>query len=261
MKRQVTDTMEIKGFFKRIGLPENTEIEQNYEFLKLIQQSCIVSIAYENLDLLAKKPLSLEGDALYEKIVTRGRGGYCFELNGLLSYVLKEMGFNVKNYLARFLRGEEGVPMRRHRVVSVMLDDGEYICDIGVASKSPRSPLKLEKDTLQVLGNEKYCFEKDVELGWILMEQASGEWSRMFSFTDECQFDIDFYQPSFYCETHPDSMFNKYPKVGIKTEDGRKSINDREYKVFEEEKVVYVEENVTDDRLTEILKKEFFINL
>lgn len=253
--------MQIKEFFKRIGLDEDTKIENSYDFLKMVQQSCIVTIPYENMDLLRKKPLSLEGEALYKKIVKEHRGGYCFELNGLLSYVLKEMGFKVKNYLARFLRGEDGVPMRRHRVVSVILEDGEYICDIGVASKSPRSPLKLEEDTLQIVGNDKYRFEKDEALGWILMEHINGEWSRMFSFTCECQFDIDFYQPSFYCETHPDSMFNKYPKVGIKTENGRKSINDHEYKVFEEERVVYVEENLTDERMEEILEKEFFIKL
>ena len=64
-----------------------------------------------------------------------------------------------------------------------------------------------------------------------------------------------------YCETHPDSMFNKYSKVGIKTEDGRKSINDREYKVFVDEKVTYVEENLSDERLKEILEKEFLIKL
>lgn len=72
---------------------------------------------------------------------------------------------------------------------------------------------------------------------------------------------IDFYQPSFYCEAHPDSVFNKYPKVGIKTADGRKSINDREYKVFVNEEVTYVEENLSDERLKEILEKEFLLNI
>ena len=253
--------MNVKKFFKRIGLPDDTTIEHNYEFLKKIQNNSILHIPYENFDLLDKKPLSLEEEDLFQKIVVENRGGYCFELNGLLSWFLKEAGFSVKNYLARFLRGEEGVPMRRHRVVSVLLEDGEYICDIGVASNSPRSPLKLEEGTLQVIGNDKYRFEKDEELGWVLYEYVKGTWSRMFSFTDECQFDVDFYQPSFYCETHPDSVFNKYPKVGIKTADGRKSINDREYKVFVDEKVTYVEKDISVERLKEILKKEFFLNV
>lgn len=118
--------MKIKKFFKRIGLPDDTMVEHNYEFLKKIQNNSVLFIPYENLDLLRKKPLSLEGDELYQKIVAENRGGYCFELNGLLSWFLKEAGFNVKNYLARFLRGEDGIPMRRHRVVSVLLEDGEY---------------------------------------------------------------------------------------------------------------------------------------
>lgn len=119
-----------KHFFTRIGLPADTPIEFNKDFLGRLQTGCILNIAYENLDILAGKPVSLEFDDLYDKIVTGNRGGYCFELNGFLIHILREMGFTVGDRFARFLRNEPAIPMRRHRIAVVSLPDGDYMCDI-----------------------------------------------------------------------------------------------------------------------------------
>ncbi|MBQ1258342.1 MAG: arylamine N-acetyltransferase, partial [Clostridia bacterium] len=111
----------IKAFFKRIGIDECTPVTFDTGFLGRVQTACVTHIAYENLDILAGIPLRLDADALFEKIVLNGRGGYCFELNGLLSGMLAEMGFSVTERFARFLRGEKEIPMRRHRVTIVTL--------------------------------------------------------------------------------------------------------------------------------------------
>ena len=47
--------------------------------------------------------------------------------------------------------------------------------------------------------------------------------------------------------------------VAIKTPSGRRAINDRDYKVFENGELIHIEENVTDARLYEILKDDFGI--
>lgn len=104
----------------------------------------VTRIAYENLDILAGRPLRLDAEALFEKIVINGCGGYCFELNGLLSFMLTEMGFSVTERFARFLRGEKEIPMRRHRVTVVSLPDGDCSMDIGVGQIALRIPLKME---------------------------------------------------------------------------------------------------------------------
>lgn len=93
-------------YFKRIGIPENTEITESVEFLNLIHFQNCVSIPYENLDLVDGKLLSLKSEDVLDKICSN-RGGYCFEINGLLSDFLKENGFEVVNYLGRFLIGME----------------------------------------------------------------------------------------------------------------------------------------------------------
>lgn len=251
----------ISRFFQRIGMDPQTVIEQSAAFLGAVQTNCVLHIAYENLDILANRPLDLSPDALYEKIVLNGRGGYCFELNGLLSHMLREMGFTVSERFSRFLRGESSVPMRRHRVVVVHLEDGDYLCDIGVGQIAPRLPLKIEENTVQTQNGETYRFAKDARHGWILWELHHDEWREYICFTADAAYDVDFWQPSFFCEKHPDSPFNKSYMLAIKTPNGRRTIDGCTYKVFEGEKLVHMEENLSEERLYSLFQNEFYLTV
>lgn len=246
-------------FFERIGLSPDTEITKDVEFLKLIQYNCVLNISYENLDILDKKPLKLDAESLFEKIVINKRGGYCFEVNALLSWFFKENGFEVKDYFARFLRGEREIPMRRHRILTVKCADGEYFCDIGIGQIAPRYPVKLETGLVQEQFGETYKFEKD-ERGYVLYDLHDGEWREFISFTEDIAYEIDFVQPSFYCEAHPDSVFNKAPMLAIKTPEGRKTIDGKTYKVFDGVNLTHIEENISDERFFEVISSEFKTN-
>lgn len=251
----------IEGFLKRIGMDPATPVEHTCAFLGRVQTQCVLSIAYENLDILSGKPLSLDRDALYDKIVTRGRGGYCFELNGLLTHMLREMGFPVSERFARFLRGETDVPMRRHRVAIVHFDDADYLCDIGVGQVAPRLPLKLQPGLVQTQNGETYKFERDPQHGWVLYDLHDSAWRQYISFTDDPQYDVDFLQPSFFCEAHPASPFNKKPIIAIKTPDGRRTMDGRVYKVFKGEALVHIEEDISDERMHALLENAFNLTL
>lgn len=244
-------------FFARIGMDPETKIEHTAAFLGQIQSHAVQHIAYENLDIVEGRPLELAPDALFEKIVLRGRGGYCFETNGLLAYMLGEMGFSVTERFARFLRGETGVPMRRHRLSVVKLPDGDYMCDIGIGQTAPRKPVKIEENLLQEQNGETYRFRRDERQGWVLQEIYRGAWRDYLSFSDDEAFPIDFVQPSYFCETHPDSVFNKWPKLAIKTEDGRRTVDNRVYKEFRGEELVHMEEDISDERMKELLGSAF----
>lgn len=249
--------IEKEAYFRRIGLPEDTKIEKTYEFLKKIQYQHVITVPYENLDILKNRHISLEIADLYEKIILNNRGGYCFEVNALLKAFLIELGFNVNSYFARYLRGEKEIPVRRHHVFTVETVDGVYLCDVGIGQTAPRFPLLLKEGFVQKQGNETYKFEKDLQLGWVLWEMKDGTWQKYFSFTEDVALDIDFIQPSFYCVMHPNSPFNKTIIVAIKTPDGRKAINDRDFKIFKGNELVYIEENCMDERILEILKEQF----
>lgn len=247
----------IQAFFSRIGLAPETKIEYTVDLLGRIQTACVLSIAYENLDILAGKPILLTPEALFDKIITCGRGGYCFELNGLLTHMLRDMGFSVSERFARFLRGEREIPMRRHRVTVVSLPDGDYLLDIGVGQIAPRLPLKITEGVIQEQNGESYRCRRDSVHGWVLEDLHHGEWRDYIGFSDDLAFDVDFLQPSFFCEVHPDSVFNKAPMIAIKTPAGRCTIDGRTYKEFIGEDLVHMEENVTDQRFDELLTTIF----
>lgn len=248
--------LNIKDFLARIGLA-GAEPACTPAFLAKVQEACVLSIPYENLDILAGKPLSLDVDDVYKKVVGSHRGGYCFELNALLHYILTDMGFAVRSCFARVLREEPEVPFRRHRILIVSLDGCEYLVDIGFGNTAPRLPLKLVCSEVQEQNGESYRFEKDENLGWVIWELHKGQWRKYISFTTEHQYDIDFAPTSFWCEKHPDSPFNKAEMVAIKVPGGRKALNGRDYKVFADGELVSIEENVSDARLSEILDTEF----
>ena len=120
----------VKAYFDRIGLTLPEHIVCDGALLKKIQYAHCTTIPYENLDIIRNIPLSLEEDDLFEKIVVNHRGGYCFELNGLYGWLLRQLGYKVTDCFARYLRGESTIPMRRHRVLKVEAADGTYLCDL-----------------------------------------------------------------------------------------------------------------------------------
>ena len=249
--------MDVEKYFERIGL--SSEPALSAEFLAALQLAHVTTVPYENLDILLGQPIDLSVDAVYRKVVENRRGGYCFELNALLAALLRDLGFSVRDYLGRFLKGESGIPLRRHRIIGVMLDGVECILDVGLGQSGPRIPLVLAEGLVQEQFGESYRFERDVELGWVLLQLRGEEWQRLYSFTTEHQYEVDFIEPSFYCERHPESPFNKKEIVALKTIDGRRTIDGRSFKVFSGETLISIEENMSDERLLEVLRNEFGI--
>ena len=251
--------MNTLAYFERIGLAPDQALKLDFEFLKLLHYQHFTSVPYENLDILNGTPISLKVDDIYNKVVTRRRGGYCFELNCLFCALLNQLGFSTVNFLARFLLNESDVPIRRHRVIGVKLEGKTYICDVGTGRQAPRYPLELTENLVQEQFGETYKFVKEDFLGWVLLELHKGEWQKVYSFTEEPQHEVDFIPPSFYCEKHPASPFNKTMIISLKTKTGRKTINDKEYKEFQGDEVVLIKPDLSDEELNRILKDEFSI--
>ena len=249
--------MNVREYLSRIGIYEDLSISA--DSLRKIQYQHVTTVPYENLDIMRGVPLSLDEESLFDKIVTRHRGGYCFELNAALTALLTALGYAVKNRFARFLRGEEGIPPRRHRVLLVECGADVYVCDVGIGQSAPRYPLLLKEGIVQEQFGETYRFERDAFFGWVLYDLHKGEWRKFFSFTDEDNVECDFLYASYFCENSPESKSNKFNIVSLKTDTGRKTVSDMDYKEFLADELVYVEENISGARLEELLREEFGI--
>ncbi|WP_409342790.1 arylamine N-acetyltransferase family protein [Paenibacillus sp. MBLB4367] len=227
---------EVRAYLERIGY--SGPLDGSAAALAELQESHLHAVPYENLDILNRIPLSLEIPSLHDKIVVRGRGGYCFELNALFGWLLRELGYPVTDLFARFWRDEPNAPpKRRHQVLKVEAEGAFYLCDVGVGGIVPRRPIQMVELLEHEQGEERYRLERDAYFGWMLCELKHGEWSKLYSFTEEPQLPKDYTMASFWCEHAPDSIFTQMKMVAIRTREGRNTIAGEEFRIFTKEGV------------------------
>lgn len=251
---------QINKYLRKIGYDKN--IELCGKTLQELQIAHLINIPYENLDILNHVPLSLDPEDLFNKIILNPRGGYCFELNGLYSNLLKSLGFDVVNLAGRFANDDTIIKMRSHRILKVKTNDGIYICDVGVRSEAPRMALRLEHGLIQHDGVSEYKFETDDFYVHTLWQREQGSsWKRIYGFTDEPQLDIDFIMPSFFCEKHPKSLFTGFKKISIFTDTSNVTLVGDTLKFYEKAKVVKKMELKNKKEVDNVLEKYFRIKI
>jgi N-hydroxyarylamine O-acetyltransferase len=86
---------------------------------------------------------SLDPDPIFEKLVERPRGGWCYEMNGLFGAALRAIGFSVVRLSCSVMRQEEGGAARSGTHLALLVDcDGPWLCDVGFGG-SLLEPLPL----------------------------------------------------------------------------------------------------------------------
>ncbi len=93
-------------YLERIGL--ELPLAADAESLRRLQMAQLLHVPFENLDIALGRPIRLGLTTLYDKIVTRRRGGFCYELNGLFAWLLDDLGFEVTYLSASDYHPEDG---------------------------------------------------------------------------------------------------------------------------------------------------------
>lgn len=243
----------VRNYLERIGIKD---APLSAETLAKLQTAHYRSVPYENLDILLGRPIVLDVDAVYKKVVEEHRGGYCFELNGLYGWLLSSLGFSYTERLARFLKDEKEIPMGRHRILLVEAEGEKYVCDVGVGCPTPIECLKLEYGKVQSIDGTDYRFRRDALLKNVLEYRHHGNWESYYSFGDDENFPCDYTAPSLYCELSDQSPFNKDCMAHIWTENGRTSLEGNLLKHFTSENVE-LRELTSAEELRSALKEEF----
>ena len=106
----------------------------DFACLSAIHQQHLLHISYENLDVQLGRPLDFDIARIFDKIVERRRGGWCYEMNGLLGWALEELGFDVMRMAGGVMRSHAGdETLGNHLVLAVQLDE-TYIADVGLGN-------------------------------------------------------------------------------------------------------------------------------
>src|SRR3954469_25022236 len=91
--------MDVPAYLDRIQY--RGSLDAHRETLRGLHLAHLLHVPFENLSIHAKEPIVLNDAALFEKIVTRRRGGFCYELNGLFGMLLSNLGFKVSKLSAQ----------------------------------------------------------------------------------------------------------------------------------------------------------------
>lgn len=171
----------LNAYFERIGFAGS--IAPTLATLETIHGLHPLAIPFENLDPLMGRPVRLDQSSLEEKLLHKGRGGYCFEHNTLLMNELVELDFTVRSHAARMLwgHGEGGASMISHMVLVVDIAGSSYLCDVGSSVFTLTTPLKLRDGVEQTVGNDVFRLSK-VEALWRLDVRVRDEWRGLYQF-------------------------------------------------------------------------------
>lgn len=192
------------------------------------------TIAFENLTPLMGAPVfDLSAGALFDKMVHHARGGYCYEQNGLLRYVLTDLGFEADALSARVVwmnpDGLQGPPpAQTHQLLAVRIpgDDGRYLVDVGFGGQTMTSPIRFVTDETQRTRHEPYRLRQAGQQ-YVLETQIKDDWRPLYVFADEARPQIDLQVGSWYVSTHPESKFVTSLMASVVTDEARWNLNGR----------------------------------
>ena len=142
--------MDLKAYFGRIGYAGAPR--PDLATLQALHRAHLLAIPYENLDIQLGRPIGLDADAAFAKIVTRVRGGWCYEMNALFAAVLDAIGFKVTRMAGAVMREAMGdVVLGNHLVLLVDVDGEPWIADVGLGDGS-LDPFVLRAGPFSVAG-------------------------------------------------------------------------------------------------------------
>ena len=140
-----TTSMDLDLYLKRINF--NGEPGVNLPTLREIQRQHLLQIPYEDLDVQLGRRLDFDTKRIFNKIVEQNRGGWCYEMNGLLGWALEELGFDVVRHSGASNREKQGEKtLGTHLLLEVKLNDVSYLTDVGFGD-GLHFPVPITEDT------------------------------------------------------------------------------------------------------------------
>ena len=256
----MTHDIRLDAYLQRIGY--RGACEPTLETLRGLHRQHPRRIAFENLDPLSGRPVRLDPDSLQDKLVSRRRGGYCFEHNLLFAAVLRQLGFSVRGLAARVLwnRPAGTISPRTHMLLQVELDDGGYLADVGFGGLTLTAPLKLIADIEQSTPHED-CRLVSRDDGFIVQARIRREWQSLYWFDPQEHLLPDYEMGNWYVSTHPESLFVNRLLAARAAADCRHALLDNAYTVHRLDGASETRLLTSAAALREVLEKNFGISL
>lgn len=263
-------------YLNRIGLVARPPVSA--EGLAQVQAAHRRSIPFENLDIPLGRGVDPAPDAVFAKLVSARRGGYCFEHNRLLADMLVALGFDARILLARVLLGDPTeLSPRTHCLVLVQIEGQPWIADAGFGG-SYAPPMSLYHETEAQSGDgashrlTRLGDEGGLPGSWLLERrgpklatdgrvQSDDAWERQFAFDLAKVAQADLALGNHWAATHPSSRFTNVTVASLCLPDGFASLVDRRLTVWRKGQEAKRQQIDTPQVYREVLAEQFGIAL
>jgi len=178
----------------------------------------MLSVPFENLDILLGHPIELSLPSFYEKIVRRRRGGFCYELNALFGWLLEQLGFKVVMLSVRVFNGAQLGPEFDHLILLVELEE-HLVADVGFGD-SFLEPLLFDTDEEDVQHHSSYRLTASGS-DKVLQRKRESDWETQYVFSLTPRRLSEFSSMCHYHQTSPESHFTQNAICSLATKKGR----------------------------------------
>lgn len=264
--------MNLHTYLRRINY--RGELEPSAATLRELHRAHLLAVPFENLDIHLGRPITLDQDALFDKIVTRRRGGFCYELNGLFAWLLRALGFDVTLLSAGVARaGGDFGPEFDHLTLLVesqssvvggqlqqTTDDGrrtKWLVDVGFGD-SFREPLRLVAGVDQEHDGRSYRLDRDGDY-LTLMQRDHAGWEPQYRFMLQPHDHAEYADMCHYHQTSPASSFTRKRVCTLATPDGRITLSD--LRLIITERGERTERLLDEQEYHAVLREQFGIDL
>jgi N-hydroxyarylamine O-acetyltransferase len=194
--------LDLAAYLTRIGLSGRPALAD-------IHRAHLTAIPFENLDPQRGVAVSLDLPAIERKLVSRRRGGYCFEHNLLFKAALEQLGAEVDLMLARVRVGSDPgeVRPRSHLVLRVRAGGDTWHADVGFGSGTLLEPIPFGPGEIHEQAGWRFHVVPEGPELVLRWQDGNGEWADLYGFVPEPVPMIDVETSNWYTCSHPSSRF------------------------------------------------------
>jgi N-hydroxyarylamine O-acetyltransferase len=212
------DRAQVTGYLRRIGV--DGPVTPTADWLERLHLAHLRTVPFENLDLHLDRPIDLDVGALYDKVVGRRRGGFCYELNALFRALLTSVGFDVTLVSSRVWMPDGTLsPPFDHATLLVDLD-GPWLADVGFG-EAFSIPRPLGDEWVEPEGRARTSATPD---GWRVEVDEGQGWRPLYDLDPAPRRLEEFAARCRWHQTDPDSFFRQVPFVSQATPTGRVTV-------------------------------------
>ncbi|MGW0686140.1 arylamine N-acetyltransferase family protein [Streptomyces sp. NPDC002754] len=216
-----SEQLDLDAYLARLGYAGDRA--PTLETLAALQRAHVLTLRWDTLDSFLYREVRIDVPSVQDKLVRRGRGGYCYEHTVLFAAALEALGFRFTAVSARVQLGADADTPRppTHAMLIVEVGGGRWLVDIGFGA-SPLAPIELVDGGRGDGGPWPYLLRRQVIThgaeGWAVHQRGDGPegpegWTVRQVFTENPQYPVDYAVGNHFVATHDRSPFVTRPYI------------------------------------------------